>query len=162
MYCLKQHSDFFLKHALLVIAILFLLPACIPTEESGPSPEEIEEIVIAREKDILDQWAQGNTTYFTTYAADDLVYIDNTRPTVVGKEAFDALTAELEGKVPPHTWEMVDPRVQVYETVAILSFQWHAMFDTIPATPWIVTSVYHLNDTVWQMVHVNWSVVKEE
>ena len=70
--------------------------------------------------------------------------------------------ASLEGEIPPHNYKIVDPKVQVYGDIAILTLHYHTMIDTVPGTPWKATSVYRLIDDVWHVVHDHWSLVKVE
>lgn len=149
------------KSLLILSAIIFIISCCT---DQTVKHENVDETVIAFEKEALDQWSQGNPAGYPMHAADDITYIDDigAQDRIVGIEAFKAYAIELGGQVPPHTYEMVDPLVQVYGDIAILTFQYHAKIDTVSGTPWKATSVYHFNDSTWQMVHSNWSLVKSE
>jgi hypothetical protein len=146
-----------------LLLIIMILASCV-TEQSTPTHENVEETILALEGEALDQWSQGNPAGYPMHAADDITYLDDigAQNRLVGKEALDAYAIELGGNIPPHTYEMVDPLVQVYGDIAILTFQYHSMIDTMAGTPWKATSVYHFNDSIWQMVHANWSLVKTE
>ena len=56
----------------------------------------------------------------------------------------------------------VDPKVQVYGEVAILTLQYHATVDGQPGPPWKATSVYRMINDDWYAVHAHWSLVKEQ
>ena len=80
---------------------------------------------------------------------------------VSGGEAWRAYLASLEGKVPPHKYEIVDPAVQVYGDIAILTLHYYASaLDGAPLTRWKATSVYRRQDGRWLRVHAHWSTIK--
>jgi ketosteroid isomerase-like protein len=92
------------------------------------------------------------------HAADDVTYMDANVAMVEGAEAFRAYAASLADQVPPHTYVLDDPRVQVYGDVAILTFQWLASDTTgAPMAHWHATSVYRLDGDAWRLVHGHWS-----
>ena len=142
---------------------VFLLAVSCDSKQTPATHENVEETIMNLEREALDQWSQGNPAGYPMHASDDVTYIDDigAQNRIVGKEALDAYAMELGENVPPHSYEMVDPLVQVYGDVAILTFQYHSKIDTLSGTPWKATSVYHFNDSTWQMVHANWSLVKE-
>lgn len=146
----------------LLLTVTFL-SACV-TEPSAPVHENVEETIMALESEALDQWSQGNPAGYPMHASDDVTYVDDigAQNRLVGIEALNAYAEALGENVPPHSYEMVDPLVQVYGDVAILTFQYHSKIDTMSGPPWKATSVYHFNDSTWQMVHANWSLVKVE
>ena len=71
-------------------------------------------------------------------------------------------TNSFIGKITPHSYEVVDPRVQVYNDIAIVTFQYHSSIDGEPSPAWKVTDVYHLSNNEWKIVHAHWSLVKEK
>ena len=151
-----------LQNFILIFSVLLLITSCC--KDQATSSDNVAEKVMALEKEALDQWAQGNPLGFAVHAAEDITYIDDigAQNRITGIENVKAYLKALEGQIPPHEYEMVDPLLQVYGDVAILTFQYHSRIDTISGPPWKATSVYHLNDSTWQMVHGNWSLVKTE
>lgn len=151
-----------LSNFILIFSALILIASCC--KDQATSTENTEETVIALEKEALDQWAQGNPPGFAVHATEDITYIDDigAQNRITGIENFKTYLKSLEGQIPPHEYEMVDPMVQVYDDVAILTFQYHSKIDTMSGPPWKATSVYHFNDSTWQMVHGNWSLVKAQ
>ena len=62
----------------------------------------------------------------------------------------------LEGQIPPHTHEIVDPKVQVYGDIGILTFHYRgSMADGKPLPKWNATVIYHYTASTWHTVHAN-------
>jgi len=112
----------------------------------------------------MDRWASGDPLGFSKNFADDATYFDD----IAAQVRIDSLIEvqsyfkSLAGKIPPHTYEIVDPRVQVYDKIAIVTLRYHSSIDGEQAPPWKATDVYRLTNGEWQIVHAHWSVVKEE
>lgn len=123
-----------------------------------------DEEIIALERSALDRWAQGNPMGFAEIGAGDVTWFDfaeGEQPRVEGLEALRAYLAPLSGQIPPHTYELVNPTVQIYGNTAILTFHWNAsLTDGSPMPKWKATSVYRWNDGEWRQVHAHWSMVQ--
>jgi hypothetical protein len=53
----------------------------------------------------------------------------------------------LEGHIPAHNYEIVDPKVQLFDEVAILTIRYHgSTTDGQSGGAWKATSVYHLKN----------------
>ena len=131
---------------------------------SGPVPGDVEEEVVALERSALDGWAQGDTSGFLDIVADDVTWFDFTEGEQLRVEGLEAVRAYLEPMgegIPPHTYELVSPKVQVYGDCAVLTFHWSAVSpDGTPLPKWKATSVYHRENGRWRQVHAHWSVVQ--
>jgi len=151
-----------LQNFILLFSVLLLIASCCKHQTA--THENVEETVIALESEALDQWASGNPLGFIMHAAEDATYFDDIGAfnRISGMENIEAYLTALEGQIPPHEYEIVDPIVQVYGDIAILTFQYHSRIDTMSGQPWKATSVYHFNDSIWLMVHANWSLVKSQ
>lgn len=143
-------------------AILTLMVLC-GCASKAPGQNAAQD-VIALERSALDKWAQGNTHGYVEIGAEDVTWFDfNPGPQrrVEGVGALSKLLAPLDGHIPQHTYELADPKVQVYENTAILTFHWSGTTrDGQPLGRWKVTSAYHWKDGKWRMVHAHWSVVQ--
>ena len=126
-------------------------------------PRHAAEEVIVLERGALDEYSQGNPLGFVGIAADDVTWFDFTpgrQLRVEGLEAVHSLLAPLVGQIPPHTYELVEPKVQVYGDTALLTFHWSGTTtDGQPMGEWKATSIYHWKDGTWRMVHAHWSPV---
>jgi len=125
---------------------------------------DVEQAVLAQERRALDEWAAGRPTGFAIVDADDGTYFDDigAHRRVDGGAAIRGYLASLEGKVPPHRYELVDPKVQVYGDVAVLTLRYHPSDEGgTPLQRWKATSVYRRAGGDWLRIHAHWSMVKE-
>jgi uncharacterized protein (TIGR02246 family) len=126
-------------------------------------PNAAEEI-IALERSALDKWSQANSLGYIDISADDVTLLDFTpgeQLRIEGLEALRNYMAPVAEQVPPHTYEIVNPKVQSYGNTAILTFHWKASTtDGKALEGWKATSVYHWKDGKWRMVHAHWSIVQ--
>lgn len=122
------------------------------------------EAILAQERRALDQWAQGQPRGYVEIMSSDATYFDDigAHKRVDGIAAIREYFASLEGKIPPHRYQVVDPKAQIYGEVAILTFRYEpSAVDGKPLTRWKATSVYRRTDDGWRLVHGHWSIVKE-
>ena len=147
---------------LAAILALVILGGC----DSNTPRQNADQEIIALERSALDKWAQSNTGGYIDICADDVTWFDFTpgaQLRINGIEAIRNYMAPLAGQIPPHTYEIVNPKVQVYSNTAILTFHWKgSMTDGKPLDGWKVTSVYQWKDGKWHQVHAHWSVVQGE
>jgi ketosteroid isomerase-like protein len=126
--------------------------------------ETAQQSILARERSALDRWAQGTAFGYVEIDADDVTYFDDigAHTRVDGIAAMRAYADSLEGKIPPHRYEVVDPKVQLYGDVGILTLRYHAYaVDGKPLARWKATSVYRRLAGEWRIVHAHWSTVKD-
>ena len=126
--------------------------------------ETVEEAILTQARRELDEWSEGNPQGYGSSAADDVTYFDNigAQTRLDGVQAFREYLAALQGQVPEHNYEIVDPKVQVYGDIGILSMHYHgfsAEGETLGRAKG--TSVYRQSDGAWRMVHTHWSTQEE-
>jgi len=128
------------------------------------STKNADQAVLAQERRALDEWAKGNPVGFVTVDAEDATYFDDigAQRRIDGLEAVRQYMSSLMGNIPPHKYELVDPKVQMLDAVAVLTLRYEpSSHDGEPLQPWKATSVYHQRDGTWRRVHAHWSMVKE-
>ena len=137
-----------------------LLPAC---RRHAADHEEAERMVVAQERRALEQWAGGNPLGFLDIDAADVTYFDDigAHSRIDGIEEMRTYFSSLQGKIPPHQYEMLEPKVQLYGDMAILTLRYKAhSTDGKPLSHWKATSVYRRTGSQWRIVHAHWSLVK--
>ena len=151
------------KSFIALLSFVLIIGSCT-SEPDIPSEEETTKSVIAKEREALDQWSAGNPDDFSINMAEDVTYMDDigAHSRLNGFEEVQSYLSSLDGMIPPHSYEMQNPRVQVYGNVAILTFWYLGSVDGQAGAPWKATSVYYFADEDWKMVHANWSRVKEQ
>jgi ketosteroid isomerase-like protein len=123
-----------------------------------------QQAILALERSALDRWAQGNAFGYVEIDADDVTYFDDigAHTRVEGIAGMRAYATSLEGKIPPHRYEVVDPKVQLYGDVGILTLRYHAFaVDGKPLARWKATSVNRHLAGGWRIAHAHWSTVKD-
>ena len=139
---------------------LLILAGC----NSGTKHPNADEEIIALERSALNKWAQSNTMGYVEIGAEDVTWFDfneGEQPRIDGLEAVRKYFTALAGQIPPHTYDLVNPKVQIYGNTAILSFHWKAsMTDGTPLPVWKATSVYRWKGGKWRQVHAHWSPVQ--
>jgi len=146
----------------MLISMALLAPALAGCQR--PSNEgNAAQAILAQERRALDQWAAGNPLGYLDVDAADITYFDaiGAHTRVDGIEAMRTYLASLQGKIPPHQYQLVDPKVQVYGDIGILTLHYNAASaDGTPLARWKATSVYHRIGTEWRIVHAHWSLVE--
>jgi len=121
--------------------------------------------IVALERSALDKWSQSDPSGYIDIGAEDVTWFDfepGKQLRIDGLEAFRNYLMPLGALVPPHTYEMLNPKVQIYGNVGILTFQWSASTkDGEPLPKWKSTSVYGKEKEKWRMVHAHWSTVQD-
>jgi len=149
------------RRTLALLAVVALtLSACQPR---SAGERNTEQAILAQERRALDRWAQGNPVGYLDIDADDVTYFDDigAQSRIDGIEAMRNYFTSLKGKIPTHRYEVVDPKVQVYGDIGILTLRYDAYAtDGKPLAHWKATSVYHRIGGDWRIVHAHWSVVK--
>ncbi|MGB5666385.1 MAG: hypothetical protein WBM53_06040 [Maribacter sp.] len=135
--------------------------------ELQKSSIEIEQLVMEKEKDALNSWAEGSVTGYTKHFDNEATYVDDigAHDLIEGLPAIRAYAAKLDsmGMIHKHTYKIINPKVQLFQDIAIISLQYHPYKpDGTPGTKWKATSVYALSDNDWKVVHANWSMLKKE
>lgn len=123
-----------------------------------------EAAILAMARSDLDRWSNGDTTGYAQSAADDITYFDNlgAQTLVDGILAFQEYLSALEGQIPKHTYEIVNPKIQLYGDVGILSLHYHAFTEDGEILGRAKgTCVYRQTEGTWQMVHAHWSGLEE-
>ncbi len=142
--------------------LLLLLVSCSP-----PDSQSVADLIIAREKMILDEWGKGHTMIFPRNSAAEITYFDpSLEKRINGIEEFTALLKPIENQFTIEKYEMLNPRVQVHGEVAVLSYNL-VDYSKNPQGEeqifkWNSTEVYVKMNGAWKIVHSHWSFTKPE
>ena len=148
----------------IILFTCFLIWTSCNTYQNAPDPEAIAQTIIALEKQALDRWSAGDPQGFAANFTADATYFDDigAQARLEGTEELQNYFKSLDGKISKHSYELVNPKVQVYDNIAILTFQYHSKIGEASGPPWKATEVYRLTNGKWQVVHSNWSMVKPQ
>lgn len=114
----------------------------------------------------MERWRRGDPWGFWELSASGVTYFDPETPgRVDGAEGLRKLYAAVEGKIRYDISEYIDPRVQPFGDVAVLSFQYRSAAlredgSVGSDTRWNTTEVYARIDRRWRIVHTHWSYAR--
>ncbi len=109
----------------------------------------------------------GNNALYTKHFDNEATYIDDigAHNRIDGLQAIRAYAAKLDSMdmISKHTYEVINPKVQLYQDIAMITLQYHPYkLEGKPGTKWKATSVYAFNNNDWKVVHAHWSKLKVE
>jgi ketosteroid isomerase-like protein len=154
-------------------ALLALIPVAVAGASvkviSEPRSEEAQAIadeILGIEDSAMEEWRRGNPMRWVEVSAEEVTYIDPslTAP-VVGREAYARYLEPLTGKVFYDGSEYVNPRVAIFGSTAVLSYNYHSLSKDdnglLQRTSfWNTTEVYHLFEDGWKIIHTHWSYIQ--
>lgn len=131
--------------------------AARPTDEGQQA-----DAVIRVERASLDRWGNGDPEGFLGTYATDITYFDPMQPKRVdGLATMRAMYGPLAGKIHVDSYDMIDPRVQRYGDVAVLTYNLvsHVRPPQGQARDvrWNSTAVFHREHGKWREIHSHWS-----
>ena len=151
--------------------ILYLTAATLllTISSKGGAADDVSRQIIAQVRAALDRWGKGDIQGPLELYAPGITYFDPLQEKrVEGIEAMRKIYAPVAGKLKIGHYEMIDPKVQRYGDIAILTF--NLLDDVIQQpngpsnirVPWNCTQVWALIDGKWRVVHEHWSFIKPE
>ena len=149
------------------IISMFLFVFVLSTTCGIENGKKLEEQIIAMEKSALDRWGNGDPQGYLEISAEEVTYFDPfNEARVNGLEALKQLYAPLEGKIRVERYEMINPKVQIHNKTAILTFNLisyvFAAKESIKKVYWNCTEVYSMVNGKWKIIHTHWSLFKPE
>lgn len=122
------------------------------------------ETILGKERGALDRWSSGDPAGYAKAAHEDVTYFDDigAQSGVAGISSVRAYLSSLEGQIPRHSYEVVDPRIQLYGDIGIVTLRYSPSSPAGEALPpWKATTVYWYTEGDWYLVHANWSMIKD-
>lgn len=152
-----------MKNFFLLLSILIILSSC-EMKQDILTQQEVEQTILVMEHQALDRWSAGDPLGYLEFCADDVTYSDDiaAQTRIDGREEFQNYLTSLVGKITPHNYEIVDPKVQFYGDIAICTMRYHPSIKGEPGPPWRATDVYRLTNDKWELVHAHWSQIKNQ
>ena len=124
---------------------------------------ELVETIIRKEKRALDSWGSGDPSGFLDISAKDVVYFDPFQDRRVnGWAELKQLYDNLRGAIHVERYEMLNPRVQSVNSMAVLTFNL-VSYEIQKVTRWNCTEVFRLEpDREWKIIQTHWSLTKPD
>ena len=126
------------------------------------------ETIIGLERAALDRWNNGDVRGYEELFAPEITYFDPmTEKRIDSAEAMNRYLAPIAGKIHTAGYDMLDPKVQRYGEVAILTFNLlvygkEADGSKKVIAKWNSTEVYRQTGAQWKIVHNHWSFIQPE
>jgi ketosteroid isomerase-like protein len=121
--------------------------------------DSIEKTIIEMEKAALKRWNAGDPSGFLDISSRDIVYFDPmTAQRLDGLERLTELYESVRGRIMVHRFEMINPKVQATDNMAVLTFNLISYVGEI-GQRWNCTEVYRLEDNEqWRIIQTHWSI----
>jgi ketosteroid isomerase-like protein len=117
-----------------------------------------EENILALERVALDRWGKGDPSGFLEISAPDVVYFDPTQKRRIdGLEALTKYYEAVRGRVHVDRYELLNPKVQMIDGAAVLTFNYVSYGGNEDASHWNCTEVYRRDPEGWRIVQTHWS-----
>ena len=152
-----------MKNSILLLFILLIFISC-EKKQMSYTTQGIEHTILSLEQKALSLYSSGDPNGYIINFSNDATYFDD----IAAYTRLDSLSeikkyfTSLNGKITQHSYKIIDPKVQVYSEIAILTFSYYITTnDGNEQTPWKATSVYRLIKGDWKVVHSHWSLIKD-
>lgn len=122
--------------------------------------------ILRLESGAMERWRKGDPYGFLELSAPEVTYFDT--KTAARLNGYGELKKEYDkrfGKIHYDVMEFIQPRVQVFDDMAVLFYQFLSTTlnpdGTIQSrTPWNCTEAYTKTAAGWKIVHTHWSFIK--
>lgn len=150
------------------VAVVVLAIAFVASWAANAREQQADADVIATERAALERWGKGDPDGFLSTYAPEITYFDPTQERRVdGLPAMTAVLSPVRGKIHIDRFEILNPKVQRYGDVAVLSYnivnyQKQQDGTVRPTTRWNSTAVFRRLDGKWRTIHSHFSYTKPE
>lgn len=138
------------------------MPDIVLEKDASPEAVKIAEHIVAMEKEALSKWFNGDTSgYAELWSKRSFSYFD-----AVVKKRIDSraeimpFLAKLQDKLFADSWDFRDPRVQMGEDMAVLTYQLFAKTTLLDMAYNCIEIYQRENDGVWRVIHSTWSCIR--
>jgi ketosteroid isomerase-like protein len=154
-----------------ITSCLLLISSCSVPNQKGVPVIDVSEEIIALERSALDRWISFDPEGYLDISAPEVTYFDPMRDKRI--DGLEDLKAVLEpikqfkGTISKPRYEMINPRVQQYGDVALLTYNLtnYAKLSGGPEAVlarWNSSEVYARVGQTWKLVHSHWSFTKPD
>jgi len=150
---------------------LIFVSSCSLRNQKGVPVTALAQEIIALERSALDRWITFDPQGYLDLSAPEVTYFDPFRDKRVdGLEALKALVEpikQFKGTITEPRYEMIDPKVQQYGNVALLTYNL-TNYGKLSGGPesvlarWNSSEMYAGVGGTWKLVHSHWSYTKPD
>ena len=150
---------------------LIFISSCAPRNQKGVSVTPLSQQIIALERAALDRWIRFDPQGYLDLSAPEVTYFDPFRDSRIdGLESLKTLVEpikQFKGTITEPRYDMIDPKVQQYGDVALLTFNL-TNYGRVSGGPetvlarWNSSEMYARLGGKWKLVHSHWSYTKPD
>ena len=120
--------------------------------------QNVANSIIEMERAAMERWGKGDPSGFLEISAEDVVYFDPFQPRRInGIGELRQLYESIRGKVSIRRFELIDPRVQAVDDMAVLTFNCVTEGTNEVTNRWNCTEVYRRRAGSWRIIQTHWS-----
>lgn len=132
-----------------------LVLACCGTVAAAQSTEET---ILKMERRAMDGWREGNPDEFLKISDPEITYFHSALGLrLVGLDAVKALYETYRGRPLFDRYEMVEPKVVVSGSMAVLTYLFTTQNGSLTRR-WYATEVYRQGSAGWRIIHSHFSL----
>ncbi len=142
--------------------ILICILAIAVTAPTFSAPkQDVPQTIIAMERKAMDAWRTGNPDEFLSISDPEITFFHSavTEKRLEGLSALKELYGAYRGRPLFDSYELVDPKAQVYKDTAILTYRLVTRNGSL-VREWDATEVYQRKQAGWRIVHTHFSAAK--
>ena len=158
------HNKLRAAKALLMLGGVMVIASC-----GKGTDNNVANRIIGMERAALDRWGRGDVNGYLDLEDADVTYFDPAlEKRLDGITAMTKYITPFAGKIGISHYDMIDPKVQQFGDVAVLTYN---LVDDAIKTPdgpvnvkirWNCTEVYARVGGAWKIVHNHWSYTKPD
>lgn len=142
---------------ILILIIALMSSISVDSQDN----DSISKLIIGMEKSALERWNNGDPSGFLEISANEVVYFDPmTEQRLDGLDKLTDLYEKIRGKIHVDRYEMINPKVQSVDKMAVLTFNLISYFGD-KYQKWNCTEVYRVEkESKWKIIQSHWSFTK--
>lgn len=143
------------------IVLIFVVAAALcGTRAFADSDAETAREILGLERQAMDGWQKGNPDPLLAMSDAEITYFHvMTEKRLDGLPAVKALYERFRGTPLFDSYEIVDPKVQVSDGMAVLTYIF-VRHNGAATSRWNATQVYRRKREGWRIIHSHWSVTR--
>lgn len=134
----------------------------VPAWYKDENERRLAEHIIGLEKSALDKWFNGDTSgYERLWSERSFTYFDGAVPERIDDHAsIAAFLKTIDGKLFADSYNFRNPRVQLGQDMAVLTYQLFAKTTLIDMEYNCIEVYQKEDDGVWRVIHSTWSFIR--
>ena len=142
-----------------LVALVVALMAGGDSEATAEDEAAALQELVAKQKAVLDPYvANSDPAPYVAMYADEVTYIDPNSGGVLANQAARDFLMSYAGLIPPFTYEIVEPKVDLLGDTAVFTFICELFLEGEPAVTYTTTEIHERAGDGWELVHAHWSV----